>query len=603
VVAAGADTEISTRARLCIRAFLNALVSVATWCLGLKGFGPWNRQPPPRQVAETVPPLGTRRTLSALTPVVVFAWVNEARSMALAGSWTWKASVAGVGSALPAASSARTANVWSPAASGGAVSGDAQAAKAPSSRLHWNVAPATGEANAKVGEAFVVTPGGPETIMVSGPATWASVSVARRATSMGPADATGGGTARAIPGGGIVRYRVLDVIWNGLKDAFLMAWEVWWALVFGFAISAIVQAWVPRARIESALSGSGPRPVTLAGALGAASSSCSYAAVAIAKSLFQKGASAATALAFQFASTNLVWELGLVLWVLIGWQFTLAEYVGGALMIVLMALGLRLFVSPRLEKEAREHARQADTGHQHHAAAADMPLRERLRSAAAWSDVAHNFRGDWTMLYKEIALGFLLAGFVAQLGDGFFNGLFIQDGPGVLRELENAVVGPLIAVLSFVCSVGNVPLAAVLWSGGISFAGVLAFLFADLIVLPILLIYRKYYGTAYTVRIVALMLVTMIVAALVVAGVFLALGLVPSGPRPSRADVFGGLEVNYKLALNVLALAVFGALFWLTARRGATDPVCGMKVDRARAIHAHGHFFCSEHCRHAYESR
>ena len=396
---------------------------------------------------------------------------------------------------------------------------------------------------------------------------------------------------------------MLDVIWNGLKDAFLMAWEVWWALVGGFAISAIVQAWVPRARIESALSGSGPRPVTLAGALGAASSSCSYAAVAIAKSLFQKGASAATALAFQFASTNLVWELGLVLWVLIGWQFTLAEYVGGALMIVLMALGLRLFVSPRLEKEAREHAQEADTGHQHHAAAAEMPLRARLRSAAAWSDVAHNFRGDWAMLYKEIGLGFLLAGFVAQLGDGFFNGLFIQDGPGFLRELENVVVGPLIAVLSFVCSVGNVPLAAVLWSGGISFAGVLAFLFADLIVLPILLIYRKYYGTAFTVRIVGLMLVTMIVAALVVAGAFSALGLVPSGPRPSRADVFGTLGVNYKLVLNVLGLAIFAALFWLTARRGATDPVCGMKVDRARAIHAHGHFFCSEHCRHAYEAR
>src|SRR5262249_30056864 len=150
-----------------------------------------------------------------------------------------------------------------------------------------------------------------------------------------------------------------------------MAWEVWWALVLGFAISAIVQAWVPRARIEASLSGSGPRPVALATGLGAASSSCSYAAVAIAKSLFQKGASAATSLAFQFASTNLVWELGLVLWLLIGWQFTLAEYVGGAVMIVLMTLGLRLFVSPRLEAAARERAQRADTGHQHHPAASE----------------------------------------------------------------------------------------------------------------------------------------------------------------------------------------------------------------------------------------
>src|SRR4051794_6425600 len=170
----------------------------------------------------------------------------------------------------------------------------------------------------------------------------------------------------------------LEVVWHGLRDSFLMAWEVWWALVLGFAISGVVQAWVPRERIENALSGSGPKPVALATALGAASSSCSYAAIAIAKSLFQKGASAATALAFQFASTNLVWELGLVLWLLIGWQFTLAEYIGGIVMIVLMTALLRVFVSPRVEAEAREHAEKADTGHQHHAAGERMTWRERL---------------------------------------------------------------------------------------------------------------------------------------------------------------------------------------------------------------------------------
>src|ERR1700681_1717883 len=219
---------------------------------------------------------------------------------------------------------------------------------------------------------------------------------------------------------------VLEFIWHGLRDSFLMAWEVWWALVFGFAISAVVQAWVPRERIQSALGGSGFRPVALASGLGAASSSCSYAAIAIAKSLFQKGASAATALAFQFASTNLVWELGLVLWVLIGWQFTLAEYVGGIVMIVLMSVLLRVFVSPRLEAQAREHAERADAGHQHHPASEQLPWRERLRSVSAWSDVAHNFRGDWQMVYKEVATGFLLAGFIAQLGNGFFNGLFLK---------------------------------------------------------------------------------------------------------------------------------------------------------------------------------
>jgi len=393
----------------------------------------------------------------------------------------------------------------------------------------------------------------------------------------------------------------MEVVVDALKDAGLMAWEVWWALVLGFAISAVVQAWVPRERIEAAMSGSGARPLGRATALGAASSSCSYAAVAIAKSLFQKGASAATALAFQFASTNLVWELGLVLWILMGWQFTLAEYLGGLVMIVLMAALLRLFVSPRLEARAREHARGADAGHQHRSGEAAGGWRARLTSADAWSDVAHNFRGDWQMLYREIAIGFLLAGAVAQLGDDFFNRLFVTDAPAGLTTLENVIVGPLIAVLSFVCSVGNVPLAAVLWSGGISFAGVLAFLFADLIVLPIVAIYRKYYGTKFALRIVALMLITMMVAALAVDAVFSALGLIPTGPRPSRSDVFGSIQLDYKLVLNVLATIVFAALFALTARRGATDPVCGMTVDRGRAVttvdDGRTVYFCSEHCR------
>ena len=213
-----------------------------------------------------------------------------------------------------------------------------------------------------------------------------------------------------------------------------------------------------------------------------------------------------------------------------------------------------------------------------------LSWRQRLTSAGAWSDVAHNFRGDWQMLWKEITLGFLLAGFIAQFGNGFFEHLFLQNAPAPLPTIENVIIGPIIAVISFVCSVGNVPLAAVLWSGGISFAGVLAFLFADLIVIPILLIYRKYYGAAYTVRITALMFVTMVIAALIVNGLFSALGLLPTGPRPTRADIFSAVHVDYKLALNLLGLAIFAGLFWLTARRGATDPVCGMNVDRAKAV-------------------
>jgi hypothetical protein len=371
---------------------------------------------------------------------------------------------------------------------------------------------------------------------------------------------------------------VFDVIWHALKDSFLMAWEVWWALVLGFAISAIVQAWVPRERVERALAGSGARPIGLATALGAASSSCSYAAVAIAKSLFQKGASAASALALQFASTNLVWELGLVLWVLIGWQFTLAEYVGGIVMIVVMTVLLRLFVSRQLEERARAYAQRPDIGHQHRAAGGSRPWRERVLSVDAWSDVADNFRGDWRVLWKEITIGFFLAGFIAQLGNGFFESLFIRHAPAPIPAIENVVIGPLIAVLSFVCSIGNVPLAAVLWSGGISFGGVLAFLFADLIVLPIIAIYRKYYGTAFAVRITALMFVTIVIAGLAVDGLFSSLGLIPTGPRPSRADIFGSVQVNYKLFLNLAALAGFATLFWLSARREATDPTRGLEA-------------------------
>src|SRR3954466_14640481 len=311
---------------------------------------------------------------------------------------------------------------------------------------------------------------------------------------------------------------VIAKVGDGLWNALLMAWEVWWALVLGFAISAIVQAWVPRERVERALAGDGLRPVGRATGLGAASSSCSYAAIAIAKSLFQKGASAASALAFQFASTNLVWELGLVLWILLGWQFTLAEYVGGLVMIGLMWGLLRLFVSRDAEERAREHAQRAQAGHEHHAVGAQGGWRERLTSVDAWSDVAHNFRGDWQMLYKEIGLGFLLAGFIALLGDDFFNRLFLDDASAPVQALWGALIGPVIAVASFVCSVGNAPLAAVPWPagtsvaggvgwGGMWFAGVMAFIFADLIVLPIVLAYRKYYGLDVALRMTALMFV------------------------------------------------------------------------------------------------
>src|SRR5215211_6005742 len=288
---------------------------------------------------------------------------------------------------------------------------------------------------------------------------------------------------------------VLELIGEGLWNAFRMAWEVWWALVLGFLLSGIVQAWIPRERLERALGGRGTRSLALATGLGVASSSCSYAAVAISKSLFQKGASFAAAMAFQFASTNLVFEIGIVLWIFLGWQFTLAEFVGGIFLITFMWSGIRWLISHRVEEEAREHAIAAETGHQHHMAGSEgLSWRERLTSVSAWSDVAHNFRGDGEMLWKEIVGGFVIAGFVALLPMGFFNALFLTDAPAPVQTIENVLLGPIVAFLTFVCSVGNVPLAAVLCGGGISFAGVLAFIYADLLIAPLVLIYLRYYG-------------------------------------------------------------------------------------------------------------
>jgi uncharacterized membrane protein YraQ (UPF0718 family)/YHS domain-containing protein len=399
----------------------------------------------------------------------------------------------------------------------------------------------------------------------------------------------------------------VDQIGQGLWNAFQMFWEVWWALVLGFLLSGIVQAWIPRSRMERALGGRGVREAVLSTGLGAASSSCSYAAVAIAKSMFQKGASFASAMAFQFASTNLVFELGIVMWIFLGWEFTLAEFVGGIVLIALMWAALRFVVTRQLEEEARAHAQVADTGHEHHiAASGGLSWRQRLVSVDAWSDVAHNFRGDWEMLWKEIGAGFLIAGFIALLPMSFFNGLFITDAPAAPRLLENVVLGPVVAALSFVCSVGNVPLAAVLWGGGISFSGVIAFIYADLIIIPIVLIYRKYYGGALTVRLVGLMFVTMVAAALIVDGLFSAAGLIPE-QRPSIDSITGrGVSWNYTTVLDIVFLLVAATLIALTLRRGAKDPMCGMTVDRFKTPHrsvvgGRTYYFCGEGCKRRFD--
>jgi uncharacterized protein len=353
----------------------------------------------------------------------------------------------------------------------------------------------------------------------------------------------------------------VDQIGQGLWNAFQMAWEVWWALVLGFLLSGIVQAWVPRTQMARALGGRGPRSLALATGLGAASSSCSYAAVAIAKSAFQKGASLAAAMAFQFASTNLVFEIGIVIWVFIGWQFTAAEFAGGLILIVLVWIAVVLLVPRQEEEQAREHALAADTGHAHPSAGGSPWL-----SLAAWRDVGLNFRHDWKMLWKEIVGGFLIAGFVALLPLRVFNDLFLTHTGGAGQLLENVFVGPLVAVLSFVCSVGNVPLAAVLWAGGISFGGVIAFIYADLIIIPLVVIYARYYGVRIAALLVAVMFGAMVAAALAVDGIFSWAGLIPTH-RPSIDSIASrGISWNYTTALNIVFTVVAAALVWVSRR-------------------------------------
>jgi uncharacterized protein len=399
----------------------------------------------------------------------------------------------------------------------------------------------------------------------------------------------------------------LELIGQGFWNAFRMAWEVWWALVLGFLLSGIVQAWIPRERLERALGGRGARSVALATGLGAASSSCSYAAVAIGKSLFQKGASFTAAMVFQFASTNLVFEIGIVLWIFLGWQFTLAEFLGGLFLITFMWAGVRWLVSRQVEEEARRHAVAAETGHQHHAAGSEqLGWRQRLTSVDAWSDVAHNFRGDWQMLWKEIGGGFIIAGFVALLPMGFFNDLFVTGASRPVQAIENVLLGPVVACLTFVCSVGNVPLAAVLWGGGISFAGVIAFIYADLLIVPLILIYLRYYGRRVTMRLVGIMFVAMAAAALAVDAIFSAADLIPSA-RPSIDSIAErAIGWNYTTFLNIVFFAVAAALFSLTLRRGARDPVCGMTVDRTTPYRSEREgrtvFFCSAHCKTRFEA-
>lgn len=402
---------------------------------------------------------------------------------------------------------------------------------------------------------------------------------------------------------------------RSLREAFYMFWDTLWALVLGFGLAGIVQSFVSRRTMQRHLGDHSPASVVRASLYGMVSSSCSYAASAMARSLFARGADFLAAMVFMFASTNLVIELGIVLAVLIGWQFVAAEFVGGAIMIVLLVALGALWLRGRAVVEARAVAERS-TGDHAHGSSAEEALerdgwRRRMRTAGGWADAASYTMGDLTMLRRELAIGFTVAGFLSVLVPAqVWSDVFVR-GHGFWTTLENVIVGPFVAVISFVCSIGNVPLAAALWRGGISFGGVTAFIFADLIAMPLLLIYRKQYGGRMALRLLGLFWIVMSAAGLVTQYLFDLLGLVPS----SRGGVVVGDTVrwNWTTFLDIAALVVFGVLYWLYRNRErlgggdgyAMDPVCGMQVEVAHApataLHGGQHlYFCSEHCRHRY---
>lgn len=409
---------------------------------------------------------------------------------------------------------------------------------------------------------------------------------------------------------GLTAGHVVVDIGHSLREGFYMLWDTLWALVAGFALSGAVQAFVSRQHMRSSLGDHGARAIGRASIFGSLSSSCSYAASAMAKSLFAGGADFVTSMVFMFASTNLVVELGIVLWVLLGWQFVAAEAVGGVIMIVALVLvGPRFFAGPALV-EAKRHARtQEHENHHHHENDIQgEPTPPRWKSLAGWSDVAGYTMSDLTMLRKELVIGFGLAGFLTELIPvHLWNDLFLH-GHGFWTTLENVIVGPLVAILSFVCSIGNVPLAAALWNGGISFGGVTSFIFADLITLPLLFIYAKQYGRQMTLRMLGVFWSVMSLSGLATQALFHLLDWEPISRRTQV--VSDSLQWNYTTYLDLVALVGLGGIYWLYRRSErlgaghglAKDPVCGMQVEQASApataeVAAKRFWFCSQRCR------
>jgi len=375
---------------------------------------------------------------------------------------------------------------------------------------------------------------------------------------------------------------MVTAVVQALGMAFAMGWEILWPLILGFALSAVVQAVVSHSEMSRLLPDDRPRSIAIALGLGAASSSCSYAAVALARSLYRKGADFTAAMAFELASTNLVLELSIIIIVLMGWQFALAEFAGAPIMVAFLVVLFRLFLSPRLLGEAREQAERGIAGRMEGHAAMDMSVTEggslwqRITSPQGLTAISHYFVMDWAAVWLDIVGGLLIAGALAAwVPNDFWQSFFLVDHP-VFAKLWGPLVGPLVAVISFVCSVGNIPLAAVLWNGGISFGGVIAFIFADLIVLPILDIYRKYYGWRMAGFLLVTFYAAMAGAALIVELVFGALGLVPQ--TRSALIVETSITWNYTTWLNILFLLLAALLVWRFLRTGGPEMLRMMNV-------------------------
>ncbi|WP_075238805.1 permease [Mycobacterium colombiense] len=386
---------------------------------------------------------------------------------------------------------------------------------------------------------------------------------------------------------------VLSAVGHALTLAGSMTWEILWALILGFALSAVVQAVVRRSTIVALMGDDRPRTLAVSAGLGAASSSCSYAAVALARSLFRKGADFTAAMAFQIGSTNLVVELGIILALLMGWQFTAAEFVGGPLMIVVLAVLFRLFVRSRLVDAAREQAERGVAGSMEGHAAMDMSIQgegsfwRRLFSPAGLTSVSHVFVMEWLAILRDLVLGLLIAGAIgAWVPEKFWQVFFLADHPG-LSAIWGPIVGPIVAIVSFVCSIGNVPLAAVLWNGGISFGGVIAFIYADLLILPILNIYRKYYGTKMMLTLLGTFYAAMVAAGYLIELIFGTTHLIPT--QRNATVIEASISWNYTTWLNIVFLALAAILVARFVRSGGLPMVrmMGGSPDAGETEHHH----------------